>query len=319
MIRGLYGAASALDVASQAQDTIAQNLAHATVPGYRAHGVTFETFSHGHNSRAPSSSAMGAQASKIYSDFRPGAMQYTGQPLDVALEGDGFFVVKGPDGPLYSRDGVLRRSANGQLQNASGLPLEGEGGPITIPADASSLVIDKDGTVRANKAAVGRIKVARFADPDKLTPAGTTLFKAPAGVSPEESKDKVVQGYRELSNVQPAFELVAMIRNSRYFEAAQRAMRRPDGVGAAEHKAAVIRFTEPWLVGWVEPSRPYAYQANDFEPEGLVRSAQAEGLGSQGKKRSSLKGSFVRSASGEQPLQGRGRFAPSSQACGLGC
>jgi flagellar basal body rod protein FlgG len=72
---------------------------------------------------------------------------------------------------------------------------------------------------------VGRIQQTSFADPNRLVPAGTALFSAPADVERKEGKSFVIQGYRESSNVQPAAELVAMIRNSRYFDAAQRALR----------------------------------------------------------------------------------------------
>jgi flagellar basal body rod protein FlgG len=225
MIQGMYGAAAALDVASQAQDAIAQNLAQSGVPGYRSRGVAFDTFDRTLNSQSSRGSASGAQAPRTYSDFRPGAVQFTGGALDVALDGDGFFVMKGPQGPLYSRDGVFQRAANGQLQSTSGLPLQGEGGPIVIPAGASEITIGRDGTVRADKDVCGKIQLARFDDPNRLVPAGTTLFNAPAGVERQEGKDGVLQGYREASNVQPANEMVAMIRNSRYYEAAQRILR----------------------------------------------------------------------------------------------
>jgi flagellar basal-body rod protein FlgF len=225
MIRGLNGASTALDVASQAQDTIAQNLAHATVPGYRARGLAFETFDRT-LSKSINAMPMGVQVSRGYSDFRPGAFQHTGRSLDLALDGDSFFVLQGPNGPLYTRDGVFQRATNGQLQSSSGLPVMGGGGTITLPPGTVNLVVGRDGAVHGDGGApIGQIQLARFAQPDQLIPAGTTVFSAPEGVAAEEGKATVMQGYRELSNVQPATELVAMIRNSHYFDAAQRALR----------------------------------------------------------------------------------------------
>ncbi len=225
MIQGMYGAATALDVATQAQDAISQNLANASIPGYRSRGVAFETFDRTLTSKTSPNSQMGTQVAGSYSDFQPGPLQFTNSPLDVALDGDGFFVMKGPQGPLYTRAGVFQRATDGQLQGASGLPIQGEGGPITVPANASAVVIGRDGTVRADDAVIGRIQLARFQDPSRLVPAGTTLFSAPAGVEQQDGKDNILQGYRELSNVQPATQLVAMIQNSRFYEAAQRVLR----------------------------------------------------------------------------------------------
>src|SRR5437016_3209947 len=108
MIRGLYGATTAMDVATQSQDAISQNLAHATVPGYRARGVAFETFDRTLTARPASGQPMGTQATRGYSDFRPGAIQFTDRKLDVALDGDSFFVLRGPKGPLYTRNGTFQ-------------------------------------------------------------------------------------------------------------------------------------------------------------------------------------------------------------------
>src|SRR5437899_2943103 len=102
MIRGIYGAAMGMDVASQSQDITSQNLAHLTVPGYRARGGVFESFD-GMVMAASNRSASGVTTPRDYIDFRPGALQPTGRKLDAALDGDSFFVLNGPDGPLYTR------------------------------------------------------------------------------------------------------------------------------------------------------------------------------------------------------------------------
>src|SRR5262249_54458016 len=112
MISGLYSAASALDAAEQAHDITAHNIAHASVPGYRRRSVTFETFSRDSTEQiateSSSSNSLGVRASNVYTDFTPGDYQYTGNSLDLAVQGDGFFVLDGPNGPLYTRNGVFQ-------------------------------------------------------------------------------------------------------------------------------------------------------------------------------------------------------------------
>jgi flagellar basal-body rod protein FlgF len=224
MIRGLYGAATALDAAFQAQDTFAQNIAHATVPGYRRTGLSYEPFNVAFD-QAKAGSPMGAQPTSTYTDFRPGILSYSGKQLDLALEGDGFFVVRGPDGPLYTRDGAFQRDADGNLLTRGGRPVLGTNGPITLPPAAGELRVDTEGNVRADGAVVGQLRLAGFADNSQLVRAGTSCFSAPAGTEPRDSTASVRQGYREAANLEVATEMVNMIRGARYFEAAQRVLR----------------------------------------------------------------------------------------------
>jgi len=225
MIRGLYGAATALDAAIQNQDNIAQNIAHATVPGYRRTSQAFEPFDVAFD-QAKGGSAFGARATSTFTDFRPGLMSFTGNKLDVALDGEGFFVVRGPDGPVYTRDGAFVRDQDGQVTTRGGRPILGtDNTPLTIPGTAGDVRIGPDGTIRADGAVVGQFRLVNFADPRQLVRAGTTGFAAPAGTEPSDSAASVRQGYREGANVEVATEMVNMIRGSRYFEAAQRALR----------------------------------------------------------------------------------------------
>jgi flagellar basal-body rod protein FlgF len=225
MIQGVYSAATAMDIASQAQETTAQNLAHLNVPGYRARGLAFQTFENTLADQTGSPNLYGTQVGRQFSNFEGGPVQYTGSPLDLAVDGNNFFVLQGPNGPLYSRNGIFSLNPNGQLISQSGLPVMGQGGPLTIPPTAGPLQISSDGSITANKNVVGRIQVARFTDPSQLTPAGTTLYSAPADITPVAGQGTVMQGYREASNVQPATELITMIRTSRYSEAAEKALR----------------------------------------------------------------------------------------------
>ncbi|MDB5307472.1 MAG: flgG 2 [Gemmataceae bacterium] len=227
MIRGLYSAASGLQVASEQQEVTAHNLAHTSTPGYRQRGVTFETFDRVlGRAQAPTGDLTGARAAGSYHDFRAGPLQQTQHPFDLALaEPDQFFTLAGPNGPLYTRNGTFRLTARGGLVSQGGYPVQGEEGPITVPPDTAKLVISPDGTVTADGNPAGRIRPARFATPQQLTAAGPTLYTAPPAVRPQQADGRVLQGYREGSNIQPADAMVQMMIGARYYEAAQRVLR----------------------------------------------------------------------------------------------
>lgn len=227
MIRGLYSAATALDAGSQNQEVIAHNLAHANVPGYRRRGLAFETFDRALAQASPkfADAGLGTRVADAYSGFEPGTIAFTGDPFDLAIEGDGFFVLQGPNGPLYTRNGTFTLNAQGGLQSRDGRPVLGTGGPITVPTTTAAINVLPDGTIQANGASVGRLQLARFPNPSVLVPVGTTLFESPDAVPTEAGAGTVRQGYREGSNVQVVNELVTMIMTMRHHEAAQRALR----------------------------------------------------------------------------------------------
>jgi len=193
--------------------------------------VTNETFEMQFDEELRGVSSLGTHVEGIKTDFSPGSLQKTGRPLDLALSGDGFFVLDGPDGPLYTRNGVFHIDAQNQLVTATGLVVQGEGGPITLPAETSlgQIYIGKDGTVRVSDGAEsqeqGKLQLVSFTDTHVLMPVGTTAFAAPPGTPTQEAEAVVAQGTRESSNVSAVTELVELIGASRYFEASQRAMR----------------------------------------------------------------------------------------------
>lgn len=228
MIRGLYAAASGLQVATEQQDVTAYNLAQSTAPGYRQRGTFFETFDQvlGMGS-PPTGDVVGAKTAGAYHDFRPGPLKFTTHPLDLALaEPDQFFTLDGPNGPLYTRNGTFRVTAAGDVVSQDGYPLRGEEGPVTVPVDTAKIEIGSDGSVSADGNPSGRIVPVRFADLRRLTAAGPTLYTPPTDMRPQPVDDaRVLQGYREGSNVEPADAMVKMIIGARYYDAAQRSLR----------------------------------------------------------------------------------------------
>lgn len=227
MIRGLYSAATALDSGAQHQEVIAHNLAHANVPGHRRRGLAFETFDRALAEASPerAGDVLGTRIANAYNAFEPGPFAATGNPLDLAIEGEGFFVLQGPNGPLYTRDGAFTLNAQGSLQSRDGRVVLGTGGPITLPTTTATISVLPDGTVQADNTTVGRLQLARFPDASVLQPVGTTLFEARPGAAPQASTGVIRQGYREASNVQVVTEMVSMIAIARHHEAAQRALR----------------------------------------------------------------------------------------------
>jgi flagellar basal body rod protein FlgG len=168
----------------------------------------------------------GTKTAQHYSTFTPGDIQFTGNPLELAIDGDGFFVLDGPKGPLYTRNGQFMLNASGQLVTPGGLMLAGDGGgALSIPANAAKIIVSQDCTVSADNTPIGRIRLASFVDPGQLVRAGTTLFEAPPGVGAQASTASIRQGYREGSNVQVVHEMVQMIAGMRQYEAAAKALR----------------------------------------------------------------------------------------------
>jgi flagellar basal-body rod protein FlgF len=228
MLQGYYSAATGMSVAQQNQEILAENLANAPVPGYREQGLAFEEYIK--PTAAPTNGKSttplhGAKIAHHASSFLPGPVQHTGNPLECAIQGDGFFVLDGPNGPVYTRNGQFRIDADGQLVSHSGYPIRGDNGGLRIPPNAARINIAVDGTVSADTTQIGRISLVSFPDPTKLVRVGTTLFEAPAGVEGQAAVGSIRQGYHESSNVNVVHQMVQMIVGMRQYESAAKAMR----------------------------------------------------------------------------------------------
>jgi flagellar basal-body rod protein FlgF len=233
MIRGLYSAATGIEGATRSQEVAAENLANANVPGYRRVGLAFETFDQAlgtaqaaSGSTGGSDSLLGVRPAEVFTVFEPGAVQQTGDPLDVVATGNAFFVVDGPNGPLLTRNGTFTLNAQNQLQTAGGMTIRGQGGAIVIPPDTINIAINLEGVVYADGAQVDRLQIAQVPNPETLERAGTTVFQGPLPRSePEPGSIRIEQGYREASNVQVVGEMIALLSSLRLLEASDRALR----------------------------------------------------------------------------------------------
>ncbi|MEQ1904045.1 MAG: flagellar hook basal-body protein [Pirellulaceae bacterium] len=224
MLNGLQSCASAMEALSRQHEVTASNLAHMNTPGHRRMLMKFaEQLDVEDGTEARPGMTAGAPTA----DFTAGRLMETGRKLDVAIKGDGFFAFESQAGVMYSRSGVLFLNADTkQLENADGFPvLDSSNSPVTFDGIESGLNIGSDGTLSSNGQTLGKLGIISFEDNKKLESVNQTLFRIGQATAKSESDASIVQGARELSNVNPLTELIALITGSRHFEAAQRAMR----------------------------------------------------------------------------------------------
>jgi flagellar basal-body rod protein FlgF len=202
------------------QDQIANDLANASTPGYKPGWAAQGSFDEMllHSSRTGAAS-LGTGIAELRTDLTQGPLSQTGNPLDLALSGDGFFAVQTPQGVAYTRDGQFTTDAKGQLTTITGLQVLGAGGkPITV-SDPSYITLAPDGTVSSGGRTAGQIAVVSLTNAVKQ---GDTLFSGTPGAKPKGTE--VEQGYLEGSGVEPARAMVDMIISLRAYEASQRVL-----------------------------------------------------------------------------------------------
>ena len=226
MNSGFYAACTALMARTNALDTIANNLANAGTAGFRGEQNSFGAVLAG--SGAPPDNLLN-QAANSYGvlgdshlDLTQGSLTSTGNPLDAAIQGPGFFTVQTANGPMYTRDGAFKVSAAGQLVTAAGDAVMGQGGVIQVPP--GTVTISPDGTVSSNGAVAGRLAVVEFAPGAALQSAGKTYYTAPAGTAGAAANSQVQQGMLESSNVNPVTSVVELIAAQRSAEQVRHAL-----------------------------------------------------------------------------------------------
>jgi flagellar basal-body rod protein FlgF len=169
-----------------------------------------------------------AHAAGRHSSPVQGALQGTGGRLDVAIEGEGFFLLETPEGERLTRAGAFTPNEGGELVNPDGhRVLDAGGAPILLPPDAGSLGIAADGTISADGAPLAQLAVVLPVDPLTVTRGAGVLFASPSGVEPVEDA-VVLQGHLEASNVQPVAEIARMIAVQRAYELGQSFLDRED-------------------------------------------------------------------------------------------
>ena len=226
MDSGFYAACTALMARSQALDLVANNLANVSTPGFRAQHDVFRSILTG-SAMFPMSGLN--QAVNNYSvlgdshlDLAQGSMEKTGNDLDLAIQGSGFFAVQTSAGPVYTRNGNFHVSPQGKLVTAQGDLVMGTTGPIDVVGGPVS--ISPDGTISVNGAVAGQLKIVDFPAGTPLQSVGATYYSAPPKTEAPATDANVEQGSLEASNVNPVASAVELVTIQRYAELMQRAL-----------------------------------------------------------------------------------------------
>lgn len=248
-MRAMWSAASGMRAQQLHIDAIANNLANVNTTGFKRSTVSFQDLFYDElrAAGAPSSSGQtipsglrighGVKLVGTRRIFSPGKVAVTDRPLDLMIEGDGFFQVELPDGTLaYTRDGSLQLDAEGRVVTADGMPVVGFG---AVEPDATAINVGTDGTFSTTVAGgvneKGQVSVFRFANPAGLRPLGRNLLvetaasgEAESGTPGEDGFGALRQGALEMSNVQVVEEMVNLIAAQRAYEVNSKAIQASD-------------------------------------------------------------------------------------------
>lgn len=240
MDSGSYAACAGLRAQSEALEVAAHNLANLNTAGFRGQQTDFQSLLAVSHPTVPNVLNLATnnfgvlEGSRL--DITPGNLETTGNPLDVGIEGDGFFAIQTASGTRYTRNGSFHVSSAGVLVTAAGDPVLGDlslidkgknkdknkKGLIDVPAGAVSIA--SDGTLSVNGAVAGTIQLVEFAPGTKLTSEGGTLIAAPVGSAKPADHPVLQQGTLESSNVNSIASVVTLIGVQRQAEMLQRAI-----------------------------------------------------------------------------------------------
>ena len=226
MDSGFYAACAGLRAQSQALEVAAHNLANVNTAGFRGEQTTFQSLLALARPVAPNSFNLATNSYGVLEgtrlDLSAGNLASTGNPLDVGIEGNGFFAVQTARGTRYTRNGSFQVSSAGELVTAAGDRVLGDTGAIRVPAGA--VAISPDGTLSVNGAVAGRIRLVDFAAGTKLISEGGTLLSAPAASAQPAAQASLREAALESSNVNAINSVVTLIGVQREAEMLGRAL-----------------------------------------------------------------------------------------------
>ncbi|SDD82650.1 flagellar basal-body rod protein FlgF [Sporomusa acidovorans] len=223
MIRGIYTAASGMLAETTRADTIANNLANGSTTGYKKDVAISKDFANilirrindGGDAPVIGSMGVGTLIDEVATIHTTGSVRTTGNPLDFAIEGRGFFAIQTQAGIRYTRNGSFTRNSRGQLVNSDGqLVLGQNGGPIQLPE--GTVTVNGSGIVTVDGTNVGQLQVVEFDNERQLVKEGASLFRAANNGRP--ATGTVEQGCLEQSNVNVVSEMVNLISGYRAYE-----------------------------------------------------------------------------------------------------
>lgn len=234
MENALYIGLSRQVVLQAQMEMVANNVANVNTPGYRAQNLLFTDYvADPRGQDAPYSMVYDYGQ---YTSQQPGTMQTTGAPLDVGLQGPGFFQIETPQGPRYTRAGSFTLNAAGEIVTPNG-----DRTGVAIPPGAKYVSIDEQGNVSTDDGVVGRFTVVEFNNSDQLVREGNGLYRAPANAAPVAATNtRTMQGMIEGSNVQGVVETTRMINILRDYQALQRMIQNEHDL----ERGAIQRLTQ---------------------------------------------------------------------------
>jgi flagellar basal-body rod protein FlgG len=217
MYKGIYIALSGAKLKQRHLDIFAQNIANSSTSGYKRERISFKDFIVPSDNRTPltKDGRVMTEVSAVVTDYSTGGLIKTGNPLDLAITGKGFFAL---ENNRYTRNGQFQISAEGDLETAEGIKVLGDGGPITV--QGSNIEISASGEILVDGISAGSLKVVDFNNREALRKINGTMFKTDQAA--QELEADISQGYLEASNVEVVKEMVQMITALREFESYQK-------------------------------------------------------------------------------------------------
>lgn len=235
MIKGIFSSGSGMQPRLMRLDVIANNVANADTVGYKKDDIFVQILKDAGVARSIGKGELAGLDVKEFTDFSEGSFRPTGNSLDLAIQGEGFFVLDTPQGPRYTRNGNFSIAENGELVNSNGYPVLGNAGRVVISnaqkIQQNDITITKGGEVYVGKDLLAKIRLVTFADRQKLQKAAGTTFmtdQTPKEIQASDENTTVRQGYLEESNVEALSEMVQMVELTRSFETDSRTMRYQD-------------------------------------------------------------------------------------------
>ena len=243
MNQGLYTAASGMIAIEARQTAIANNIANVATPGFKRHEPVklgfYQTFTeklrHPFHFDVRPAPGGGVKLVETYTDLSGGQLESTGNPMNLALQGPGYFVVDTPRGERFTRSGDFSIDAEGHLSTVAGFKVQSvDGDPILV--GAGEFLVGEDGTVTADGVAAGRIRMIEFAQPERLLREGNNLYRATDEVLRQSTEvadaatysTLVASRYLERSNVNVTSEMTALMMGLRAYQANQKVIQTID-------------------------------------------------------------------------------------------
>lgn len=233
MLNGIYTVARGMNAFQKENDVLSNNLANVSTVGFKGQQVVYQSFPEILMNRMDEkgkhvigTKGTGAQIIATYTNFQPGSLLKTDNPLDLAIEGSGFFAVQTPNGVAYTRAGHFTVNELGQMVTEEGYLLLGQNGPIQTMGRA--IQVGEDGSIAIEGMQEDQLQIVDFADPNQLERQGYNMYRAAQGAQVVEATAAIRQGYTEASNVNVILGMTQMITATRLYEMSQKTIQAQD-------------------------------------------------------------------------------------------